>query len=92
MRKKTKKRLTMVGKAIMFGCIDRAFDDLELMEDWGHTMEEIGADLPKGMMADIAKIRKLSARIHRTMSDYADDAFDIKEMLEDRAREAEAEE
>ena len=87
MRSETRDRLTTVSKAVMFGCIDRAFDDLEMLEDYGHMMEELGADLPPGMMEDIDLIRKLSAKIHRTMYNYAEDTFDISEMLADREAE-----
>ena len=84
MRTETKERLTTVSKTVMFGCIDRAFDDLEMMEDWGHILEELGAEMPEGLMDDIDCIRKLSAKIHRTMYDYAEDTFDVSEMLADR--------
>ena len=87
MRSETRDRLTTVSKTIMFGCIDRAFDDLETLEDYGHTIEELGAEMPDGLMADIKAIRGQCRELYNKLDRWTDDTFDVSEMLADREAE-----
>lgn len=87
MRSETRDRLTTVSKTMMFGCIDRAFDDLETLEDYGHIIEELGAEMPEGLMADIKAIRGQCRELYNKLDRWTDDTFDISEMLADREAE-----
>lgn len=71
----------------MFGSIDRAFDELETVEDYGHIIEELGAEMPEGLMVDIKAIRRQLSELYNKLDGWTEDTFDISELLADREAE-----